>query len=102
MGEAGAFAFWLAVGFASLGVTFGPLGHAIARWLDSRGGRSSGGNIRVAVERLENRLAELEGVEHRLLEVEERLDFTERMLAAGRTPTRLDVDTPPEPADTAR
>ncbi|HET7043136.1 MAG TPA: hypothetical protein VFI13_14045 [Gemmatimonadales bacterium] len=38
---------------------------------------------------LADRLARLEETEHRLAEVEERLDFTERMLAEGRAPTAL-------------
>ena len=38
---------------------------------------------------LADRLARLEETEHRLAEVEERLDFTERMLADGRAPTAL-------------
>jgi hypothetical protein len=40
----------------------------------------------VAAERmfeLEQRLADLESVEHRVAELEERLDFAERMLASG-------------------
>ena len=38
---------------------------------------------------LHDRLARLEETEHRLAEVEERLDFTERMLAEGRAPVAL-------------
>jgi ubiquinone biosynthesis protein UbiJ len=44
------------------------------------------GTGEVAAERmfeLEQRLADLESVEHRMAELEERLDFAERMLAAG-------------------
>lgn len=39
---------------------------------------------------LEQRVAELEAVQERLFELEERLDFSERLLAQGR---------PPEPAE---
>jgi len=48
---------------------------------------SSLGSGEVAAERifeLEQRLADLESVEHRVAELEERLDFAERMLASGR------------------
>ena len=41
------------------------------------------------LESLHDRLARLEETEHRLAEVEERLDFTERMLAEGRAPAAL-------------
>ena len=41
------------------------------------------------LDHLADRLARLEETEHRLAEVEERLDFTERMLADGRAPTAL-------------
>lgn len=43
---------------------------------------------------LEARLAELEGVEGRLAELEERLDFAERMLAAKNEPARLEAPRP--------
>jgi hypothetical protein len=45
------------------------------------------GTGEVAAERmfeLEQRVADLESVEHRVAELEERLDFAERMLATGR------------------
>jgi hypothetical protein len=102
MGEAGAFAFWLAVGLASLGFTFGPLGHAIARRIESRGGRAVPDTVREQLERLENRAADLDGVEQRLLEVEERLDFAERMLASGRPSVTHEADTPPASLDAGR
>lgn len=88
----GAFAFWLGMGLAGLGVTFGPIGHAIGRWIDARslrGGPAPG--------EIDSRLAELDQVAQRLAEVEERLDFTERLLAQGRSEAR--ADTPPEPVD---
>ena len=41
------------------------------------------------LDQIAERLARLEETEHRLAEVEERLDFTERMLADGRAPAAL-------------
>ena len=41
------------------------------------------------LDQIAERLARLEETEHRLAEVEERLDFTERMLAEGRAPEAL-------------
>jgi hypothetical protein len=102
MGEAGAFAFWLAVGLASLGFMFSPLASAIAHRIESRGGRAVPDSVREQLERLENRVVELEVVEQRLLEVEERLDFAERMLTSGRPAATHEVDTPPEPLDAGR
>jgi hypothetical protein len=102
MGEAGAFAFWLAVGLASLGFMFSPLASAIARRIESRGGRVVPDTVREQLEHLETRVLELEGVEQRLLEVEERLDFAERMLASGGPAATHALDTPPEPQDAGR
>jgi hypothetical protein len=102
MGEAGAAAFWLAVGFASLGLTFGPLGHALARWIESRGGRRLDPDTQTSLERLERRVVELEAMEQRLLEVEERLDFAERMLTSGRPAGAPEADRPPAGPDSAR
>ena len=41
------------------------------------------------VESLRARMGEVEGQQHRLAELEERLDFTERLLAQSREPDRL-------------
>ena len=42
--------------------------------------------------RMEDRLIQLEAVNHRLGDVEERLDFTERVLQTERDPKRLSPD----------
>jgi hypothetical protein len=102
MGEAGHFAFWLAVGLASLGFLFGPLGTALGKRIETRGGRTIPDSTRADLERLENRVAELDGVEQRLLEIEERLDFAERMLTSGRPSPGAEADTPPQPTDAGR
>lgn len=41
------------------------------------------------VEALRTRVQELEGMQHRMAELEERLDFTERLLVQQRDPARL-------------
>ena len=46
-------------------------------------GLTTGQMAATRIEDLESRVAELEATEARLLELEERLDFTERMLAQG-------------------
>ncbi len=43
---------------------------------------------------LENRVADLEAAQGRVLELEERLDFTERLLAQQRDPSRLGAGEP--------
>ena len=46
---------------------------------------------------MERRLAELEQVATRVAELEERVEFTERMLAAARAPARLAGEPPIQP-----
>jgi hypothetical protein len=95
MSELGEFAMFLAVGFTSLGLLFGPIGTAIGRRLTGRltdleqrlgAGRVGGTEL----EELQARLEALESGQHRLAEVEERLDFAERLLATQREPDRLE------------
>ena len=50
---------------------------------DSSLGLTTGPMAATRIEELESRVGELEATEVRLLELEERLDFTERMLAQG-------------------
>jgi phage terminase large subunit-like protein len=67
----------------------GPIGKALAERLAGR---------RLAVpepdheqaEQLDRALADLEDMKHRVAELEERQDFTERVLAAHREPNRLE------------
>ena len=84
----GAMAFWLAVGGIGIAGLLGPIGQAIARRI-SHGKAAPGPGVitgEVQAERvalLEERLAQLEGERNQL---EERLDFAERMLAQGQLP----------------
>jgi hypothetical protein len=86
MSELGEFAMFLAVGFTSLGLLFGPVGTAIGRRL---GGRAGAPPARGELEELQARVEALESGQHRLAEVEERLDFAERLLASQREAERL-------------
>jgi hypothetical protein len=100
----GAFGFWLAVGAGSAGLLFGPIGRALARTVELSVEAVLGrlfGHTRddrgtEQVEQLSQRMAELQGLEHRVLELEERLDFAERLLTSGRPGSGPEVDTPPE------
>jgi hypothetical protein len=69
---------FLAIGAAAVGLFFGPIGAAIAQRLTGRRGAI---NSHAEIEEVGGQLtAELDDVRHRLAEVEERLDFAERLL----------------------
>lgn len=100
----GDFAFWIAVGLGFLGLSLGPIGTAIGRTVEHLAGRLVGGGDRertLEVEQLSQRVAELQGVEPRLAELEERLDFAERLLTSGQA-RGPEANTPPEPVEAAR
>ncbi|HXG43588.1 MAG TPA: hypothetical protein VNJ71_02405 [Gemmatimonadales bacterium] len=59
----------------------GPVGKALARRLEGGSGSSE-----ARTQALEERVARLEAMQDRLVELEERMDFTERLLAAQREP----------------
>jgi hypothetical protein len=70
---------FLAIGAAALGVFFGPVGTALGRRL---AGRPSTGHTHAEMEQMSERVtAEVDDLRSRLAEVEERLDFAERVLA---------------------
>jgi hypothetical protein len=68
--------------FAACAVVFTPLARALARRIEGRGGADPA--LRSEIDQLRQRLEDVEGVQHRLLELEERVDFAERMLATQR------------------
>jgi hypothetical protein len=81
MSPPGELAMFLALGAAALGICFGPVGAALARRL---GGRPEPGEAQAEIEHVSERMtAEVDDLRSRLAEVEERLDFAERLLARG-------------------
>ncbi|MEP6571370.1 MAG: hypothetical protein ABJD11_01700 [Gemmatimonadota bacterium] len=64
-----------------------PLARAFARRLDGRGHEDA--TLRADLEQMRGRLTEVDSLQLRLAEMEERLDFTERMLAQQRDVQRL-------------
>jgi hypothetical protein len=58
-----------------------PIARAIARRLEGRG---SDPQLLQQVEELRDRMRDFDSVQHRVAELEERLDFTERLLAQRR------------------
>jgi hypothetical protein len=87
MSEFGQFGFALAIGMMGLGFTLGPIGQAIGRLIGSKSGRdpktglTTGEMASQRVEALEERVRELEQALSRAAELEERVDFAERLLA---------------------
>jgi len=79
----------ITIAIAGTIVLRGPLGRALARAIEvgAGGGRSPDDELRMA--QLEQRVAELEGGQARVAELEERLDFAERMLARSESVARL-------------
>jgi len=87
MTGAGELAMFLAIGAAAVALLFGPIGSALARRL---GGRPDPGDAHVEIEEMRARVTdEVDDLKNRLAEVEERLDFAERLLAHGREADQL-------------
>ena len=81
MSGAGELAMFLAIGAAAVALLFGPIGSALARRL---AGRSEPGEAQAEIEDMRARVTEeVDDLKNRLAEVEERLDFAERLLARG-------------------
>jgi hypothetical protein len=74
--------------FAACTVILYPLMRAIGRRLE---GKTSGATpaLQADIDQLRQRVSEVESMQHRVMELEERVDFSERMLAQRREPERL-------------
>lgn len=78
----------IAVAFiAGCTIVLWPLMRAIARRIEGRGPASPA--LQADVDHLRARIAEVDVLQHRVAELEERLDFAERLLAQKREPERL-------------
>jgi hypothetical protein len=87
MTGAGELAMFLAIGAAAVALLFGPIGSALARRL---GGRPEPDDAHAEIEEMRARVtAEVDDLRNRLAEVEERLDFAERLLAHGGPANQL-------------
>jgi hypothetical protein len=67
-----------------------PVMRALARRLDGKGAADPA--LHAEIEHLHQRLGEVEVLQQRVAELEERIDFTERMLARAQTPATLPGD----------
>jgi hypothetical protein len=87
MTAAGELAMFLAIGAAAVGVLFGPIGSALAHRL---AGRPEPPDARSEMDEIRAQMRdEGDDLRNRLAEVEERLDFAERLLAHGRQADQL-------------
>ena len=79
MSAAGELAMFLAIGAASVAMLFGPIGAAVARRI---GGSPEPGDAHMEIEEMRALVTtEVSDLRSQLAEVEERLDFAERLLA---------------------
>ena len=98
MTEAGEFAMWLAVGAGQVAFWFAmyPIITSLAERI--RGRAAVPADLQARIEALEARsplTGETDLVHQRVVELEERLDFAERMLARQGEPARLPEASPP-------
>lgn len=88
-------ALFFAVGGVGVAALLGPIGKALARRIAGRGavdpatGLTTGEMAAERIVDLESRLHDLEAAHTRMAELEERLEFAERMLAQGSGPAQL-------------
>jgi hypothetical protein len=90
MTEFGQFGMFLAVAAGAIAIFFGPIGRAVGRLIDGSAARARhDGAGEQLVHELRARLEQLEAERGRMAELEERLDFAERVLAHSDQPARL-------------
>jgi hypothetical protein len=87
-------------GLAAAVAVLSPLARAWARRLE--GNAAANPALRRELEELRDRVAELEARDVRLDELEERMDFTERVVHQRALPRVSRADTPPEASPVAR
>jgi hypothetical protein len=75
------------LGLVAATIILWPVMRALARRLEGKGAADPA--LRAEVEQLQQRLGEVDVLHHRVAELEERIDFTERIVAQGREPDRL-------------
>jgi hypothetical protein len=73
--------------FTAATLVLWPIARALARRLEGRG--SPDAAMRGELEQLQQRLGEVDAMQTRIAELEDRLDFAERLLAQSREPDRL-------------
>jgi hypothetical protein len=80
------------LGLAATTVIFYPIMRALGRRLEGKGSADA---LRAEVEQLQARLGDVDHLQHRVAELEERIDFAERMLARPPASAALPGDQRP-------
>jgi hypothetical protein len=78
------------LGLAATTIILWPIMRAFGRRLEGKGHADAA--LRAEVEQLQQRLGDVDQLHHRVAELEERIDFAERMLARPPTPAALPGD----------
>jgi hypothetical protein len=78
------------LGLVATTIVLWPVMRALARRLEGKGVTDPA--LRAEVEQLQHRLGEVDMLHQRVAELEERIDFTERMLARPQPPAALPDD----------
>jgi hypothetical protein len=78
------------LGLLATTIVLWPVMRAFARRLEGKGGADPA--LHAEIEQLQHRLGEVDGLQQRVAELEERIDFTERMLARAQAPAALPAD----------
>jgi HAMP domain-containing protein len=79
------------LGLAATTLILWPIMRAFGRRLEGKAGHADAA-LRAEVEQLQQRLGEVDHLHQRVAELEERIDFTERMLARAPSPSALPGD----------
>lgn len=87
MDTVGGLAAFIALGAIGVAVLVGPIGSALATWIESKSGKQQ--PPRIDSGEFDAQGQQLEQLSQRVNELEERLEFTERLLAQQRDPERL-------------
>lgn len=85
----GSFALFAAMGMIGAAFLLGPIGRSISKRIAGRDADSGGDEVLARLREVEQRLAEVEAANTRLAELEERLDFAERLLTQSGGAERL-------------
>ncbi len=86
MSQLGEYAMYLAVAVGALGIFLGPIGRAVGRLIE---GPKHDRVDDAAIGELRSRVEQLEAERGRLAELEERIEFAERMLTQHREAGRI-------------
>jgi hypothetical protein len=78
------------LGLLATTIILWPVMRALARRLEGKGATDPA--LHAEIEQLQQRLGEVDSLQQRVAELEERIDFTERMLARTQAPAALPGD----------